>query len=77
MKASRTPTVMAFFLLLKRSVIRYAKYIVSSDALLDRITPDCDEIDDSIDPWGEIRPNETSESKDRIPDANLHGSAEF
>jgi hypothetical protein len=53
------------------------KYIVSSDALLDRITPDCDEIDDSIDPWGEIRPNETSESKDRIPDANLHGSAEF
>jgi hypothetical protein len=32
---------------------------------------------DSVDPWGEIGPNETSESKDRIPDANLHGSAEF
>jgi len=30
------------------------KYIVNSDALLDRISPDCDEIDDSIDPWGEI-----------------------
>jgi len=53
------------------------KYIVNRDALLDRITPDCDEIDDSVDPWDEIRPNETSESKDRIPDANLHGSAEF
>lgn len=53
------------------------KYIVNRDALLDRITPDCDEIDDSVDPWGEIRPNETSESTDRIPDANLHGSAEF
>ena len=53
------------------------KYIVNCDALLDRITPDCDEIDDSVDPWGEIGPNETSESKDRIPDANLHGSVEF
>lgn len=53
------------------------KFIVNRDALLDRIEPDCDEIIDSIDPWGEIGPNETSESKDRIPDANLHGSVEF